>query len=247
MNYNIVKDTPDLRDKIFVPSVIKNVSQLPSSVDLRPLMSPIVNQGELGSCTANAIVSGLREYIELRTNLATFVRLSRLFLYYEERVIEKTVNSDSGAQIRDGMSVLQKIGVCPELLDPYIINIFTNKPTVIDLQTAGKYKISNYYRVNTLNDLKLALAEGLPVVLGIMVYESFESDSVAKTGLVPMPNISQEQLLGGHAVCAVGYNDNKGYVVVRNSWGVEWGDKGYFYLPYSYIVPNLTTDMWTGY
>jgi len=247
MNYNIVKDTPDLRDKIFVPSVIKNVSQLPSSVDLRPLMSPIVNQGELGSCTANAIVSGLREYIELRTNLATFVRLSRLFLYYEERVIEKTVNSDSGAQIRDGMSVLQKIGVCPELLDPYIINIFTNKPTVIDLQTAGKYKISNYYRVNTLNDLKLALAEGLPVVLGIMVYESFESDSVAKTGLVPMPNISQEQLLGGHAVCAVGYNDNKGYVVVRNSWGVEWGDKGYFYLPYSYIVPNLTTDMWAGY
>jgi len=247
MNYNIVKDTPDLRDKIFVPSVIKNVSQLPSSVDLRPLMSPIVNQGELGSCTANAIVSGLREYIELRTNLATFVRLSRLFLYYEERVIEKTVNSDSGAQIRDGMSVLQKIGVCPELLDPYIINIFTNKPTAIDLQTAGKYKISNYYRVNTLNDLKLALAEGLPVVLGIMVYESFESDSVAKTGLVPMPNISQEQLLGGHAVCAVGYNDNKGYVVVRNSWGVEWGDKGYFYLPYSYIVPNLTTDMWTGY
>ena len=169
-------------------------------------------------------------------------------MYYHERLLEGTVNEDSGAEIRDGMKVLQQIGVPPEYLDPYIISHFKNKPSILAEKAAAKYKISKYYRVNTLNDMKLALAEGLPVVIGIAVYDSFESDEVAKTGIVPMPNINTENLLGGHCMCISGFDDSKQWVITRNSWSTNWGDKGYCYLPYSFIIDsNLTIDMWTGF
>jgi len=202
----------------------------------------------LGSCTANAIASGLREYWE---NLSEkqFTSLSRLWLYWQERYLEGTVNQDAGAYIRDGMKVLQKMGCAPEADWPYDITKFTEKPPEKATIDAIQFKITKYHRVTNLTLLKSALAEGYPVVIGIKVYESFESNQVAQNGIVPLPKRG-EQFLGGHAVLAVGYKDDtnikgQGVVICRNSWGESWGDKGYFYLPYSYFF-NYVSDMWTG-
>jgi len=241
----LCKPTPvRLTDPIFYSCCFEHAAHLPPMIDLRPGCSPIVDQGELGSCTANAIASGLREYLLLQAK-QPLTRLSRLFLYYEERKIEGTVNEDSGAMIGDGMTVLQKIGVCPETEYLYDISQFTSPPTPQEIHDAAKFKITSYHRVTTLDLAKAALAEGLPVVLGIEVFESFESPTVAKTGIVPLPK-KREQLLGGHAVLMIGYDDSKKQAIVRNSWGEGWGDKGYFYLPYTFWSKGLVTDMWTG-
>ncbi|MBP2654267.1 MAG: xylellain [Firmicutes bacterium] len=242
--YLLKKDTPDLRDFIFCSGCYKKTEQLPTSVDLRKKCSPIVNQGELGSCTANAIASGLREYLLINKEIK-WMQLSRLFLYYEERLMEGTVNEDSGAEIRDGMKVLNQTGVCPDADWPYEISTFTNPPTDKMVADAAPYKVAEYYRITSLAQLKAALAEGLPVVIGIEVYDSFESDDVASSGVVPMPDITKEQDLGGHAVLVVGYDDDKSQLIVRNSWGITWGDLGYFYLPYDYY-DKYASDCWTS-
>lgn len=147
------------------------------------------------------------------------------------------------------MKILQKMGCAPEIDWPYDISKFRQTPPAMSSKDAGQYKITEYHRVSDLTALKSALAEGYPVVIGIQVYESFESDQVAETGIVPLPTRG-EQFLGGHAVLAVGYRDDaknkgRGVVICRNSWGESWGDKGYFYLPYNYFV-SCVTDMWTG-
>ena len=245
--YKLKPDTEDLRDKVFRPTQFKTITVLPKIVDLRPGCSQVVDQGELGSCTANAIASGLREYWENLSGKLTL--LSRLWLYWEERKIEGTVNEDAGAYIRDGMKVLQKMGCAPETDWPYDITKFAQTPPAKATRDASQFEITEYHRVTNLTLLKTALAEGYPVVIGIKVYESFESDQVAQTGIVPLPKRG-EQLLGGHAVLAVGYKDDskikgQGVVICRNSWGESWGDKGYFYLPYSYFS-RYVTDMWTG-
>lgn len=242
--YTLKKDAHDPRDFVFTSP--KKKLLLPRSVDLRSKMSPIVDQGQLGSCTSNAMVSGMREYYLLLYG-AALVRLSRLDHYYHERLLEGTVSEDSGAQIRDGMKVLADIGVCPEDIWPYIIANFTDAPSAEAEAASAQYKISSYHRVTSLNDLKAALADGHPVVIGIAIYESFESFDVEMSGIVPIPNPKKEQMLGGHAVLVVGYDDDKNVVIVRNSWGDQWGDHGYCTLPYAYISnPNLTWDMWVG-
>ncbi|MDA8227156.1 MAG: C1 family peptidase [Desulfitobacterium hafniense] len=243
--YKLKKDSLDLRDSHYQSKSIIHPKDLPTMINLGSQCSPVVDQGQLGSCTANAIASGLREYLILQAK-QPLVRLSRLFLYYYERKLEGTVKEDSGASIRDGMKVLKNIGVCPESDDPYNIAQYTQPPTIRDILDAFHYRINQYYRVKDLTMLKASLVEGLPVVIGIMVYESFESDAVAKTGIVPMPSTDTEQLFGGHAALVVGYDDSKQWAIVRNSWGSNWGDKGYFYLPYLYWAKDLVTDMWTG-
>jgi len=242
--YLLKRDTPDMRDHIFCSVNFKSEAHLPDKVDLRKKCSPIVNQGALGSCTANAIVSGLREYLLINKE-TTWLQLSRLFLYYQERLMEDSVSEDSGAMIRDGMKVLNQIGVCPETDWPYDISTFTNQPTEKMVADAAPYKVKEYHRITSLAQLKAALAEGLPVVIGIDVYESFESDDVASTGIVPMPDTSKEELLGGHAVLVVGYDDDKSQLIVRNSWGITFGDLGYFYLPYDYYE-KYASDCWTS-
>jgi len=242
--YKLKKDPIDLRDHIFCSGSFKKAEQLPTSVDLRKKCSPIVNQGELGSCTANAIVSGLREYLLINKEVK-WLQLSRLFLYYQERLMEDSVSDDSGAMIRDGMKVLNQIGVCPEVDWAYDISTFTNPPTDKMVADAAPYKVKEYHRITDLAQLKAALAEGLPVVIGIDVYESFESDDVSSTGIVLIPDTSKEELLGGHAVLVVGYDDDKSQLIVRNSWGITWGDLGYFYLPYDYY-DKYASDCWTS-
>lgn len=246
-SYKLKPDKQDMRDKIYYSSTIEKITSLPEEVDLRKYMSPIVDQGELGSCTANAIVSGLREYLENISD-EPYKQLSRLYLYWWERFIEDTVDEDSGAYLRDGMKVLKKLGASFESDYPYDINKFREEPTPKAVLNGVSYTIDEYRRIKDLDNLKIALTEKMPVVTGMKVYSSFESEDVMKTGVVPMPDITKEQLLGGHAVLAVGYNDCKSEVIMRNSWGKDWGDNGYFYLPYKYFTDdnNYIIDMWVG-
>ena len=246
--YGYVPDVPDARDFVF-QSIRPSTAPLPPSIDLRHLCSPVRDQGKLGSCTGFSIAVGLREFLEIKTT-GKFVKMSPLFVYYEERNLEHTVDQDCGAQPRDGMKVLTKLGCAPEIDDRYKIADFTKAPSAKAVQDATKYKIASYHRLSGLHDIQTALAGSNGVVLGIAVYESFESEAVAKTGRVPMPQ-PNEQVLGGHAVFAAGYQTDAktpggGYLIVKNSWGVSWGDQGYFYLPYAYVTPQMVSDAWTG-
>jgi C1A family cysteine protease len=221
---------PDARDKLYAAR-LKDLP--PAEFDLRPSMPPVYDQGQLGSCTGNAI-AGAMEYERDRQGLSEFVP-SRLFIYYNERALEGTISSDSGAVIRDGIKVVNIEGVCPEDLWPYDVGMFTVKPPKRCFVTAKTDRAVQYLAVQTLGDLKDAISSNLAVVFGFTVYQSFESPAVAQTGVVPMPKRG-EATVGGHAVLAVGYSDSKGCVIVRNSWGASWGDNGYFYLPYQYLT-----------
>jgi C1A family cysteine protease len=237
-----VPDIPDHRD--FLYSAIRVApAKLPPKVDLRPGCPPVANQGQLGSCSANALVGEL-EFLELKDKLP-LAYLSRLFIYYDERVIENTVNSDSGAMLRDGMKTLAKQGVCAEKTWPYIISKFRVKPSAASYKEALKHEITSYHRLLTTDDMRACLAEGYPFVFGFTVYESFESQQVAKTGILSLPSPGEKQV-GGHAVVGVGYDDSQQRFIVRNSWGPTWGMKGYFTIPYEYLADrNLSDDFWT--
>ena len=235
-----IPDLPDQRD--FLYSKIQKPVVLPIRVDLRQFCPPVEDQGNLGSCTANALV-GILEFLELKDKLL-LVDLSRLFIYYNERVIEHTVDSDSGATLRDGMKSLVKLGVCPELDWKYIISKFAVRPSAKSFHDAAQHRVVSYHRILTLDEMKNCLAQGFPFVFGFTVYESFESSKVAKTGVVDMPK-PDEAVIGGHAVVAVGFDDLKKRFIVRNSWGENWGMKGYFTIPYKYLTnQNLASDMW---
>ena len=218
--------------------------KLPEKSDLRPECPPVYDQGQLGSCTANAIGAAF-EFGLMKQNAPSFIP-SRLFIYYNERVIEHSVNNDSGAMIRDGMKTVNKEGVCPEKDWPYILSKFAQKPVNICYTKALKHQALSYHRVpRTLDQIRGCLAEGYPIVFGFTVYESFESASVVRTGLVDMP-VPGEQVIGGHAVLAVGYDESIRRFIVRNSWSDQWGIKGYFTMPYEYLVnENLSDDFWT--
>lgn len=232
-------DVPDQRDFLFRDH-FKVSKTLPKSKSLKAKMSPVEDQGELGSCTANAFAGNL-EYLYLLKK--DKFQASRLFIYYNERVVIGEVHDDSGANLRDGIKTLAKYGVCSEMIVPYVIADFTDKPSKAAYAAALARKIYKYVRITDLQSMKQCLADGFPFVLGIPVYESFESDAVARTGVVPMPKKS-EQMLGGHAVCCVGYDDASKRFLVRNSWGAGWGQKGYFTIPYDYVT-KMGDDMWT--
>jgi C1A family cysteine protease len=242
--YGWLPDLPDQRDKLYYKvSPPFPIPPLPAFVDLRPACSPIENQGELGSCTANAL-AGVIEFLE-RKDKVVYQDVSRLFIYYNERAMENTIASDAGAIIRDGIKSLVSKGVCDELLWPYDVSKFTDAPTTQCYEQATTHKVTAYERLETLRDMRTCLAAGFPFVFGFTVYSSFESDAVASTGTVPMPQ-SDESVLGGHAVCGVGYDDKEQTVLCRNSWGTSWGMSGYFTLPYAYVASrSLSDDFWT--
>lgn len=239
---NWIPDQPDARDKL-AHETFAMASVLPAKVDLTSYCSPVEDQGQLGSCTGNAIAGAL-EYLENKINTA-FIDLSRLFVYYNERVLEHTVSQDAGAQIRDGIKSVKKWGVCSEHAWPYNVALFANKPVDGCYAEAALRKISVYARVTQdLQSLKAALATGFPVTFGFSVYASFESAAVAKSGKVAMPKKGEQQV-GGHAVLMVGYDDKTKRFLVRNSWGAAWGLKGYFTIPYAYLTnAALASDFW---
>lgn len=236
--YGFIPDLQDNRDRIYEPSAIA----LPPLVDHRPGCPAVYDQGQLGSCTANALAAAFD--FDRGKQGKQFLTPSRLFIYWNERSLEGTVNSDAGAAIRDGVKVLKTVGVPPETDWPYVISKFTDRPPVKSFQDALPNESLTYKRVtSSLSVMQNALASGLPFVAGITVYESFESDSAASTGVIPMP-AKGEQLLGGHAILVVGYDNSKQHFICRNSWGTSWGLKGYFYLPYAYLTGALASDMW---
>jgi C1A family cysteine protease len=241
--YGWIPDQPDQRDHLYAAPP-QFLAALPASADLRPQCPPVYDQGQLGSCTANAI-GGAIEFDRLKQKLPDFVP-SRLFIYYNERVIEGTVRSDSGAQIRDGIKTVASQGVCPETDWPYDIAKFEQKPAAKAYADALSDRAVSYQSlIQDANQMKGCLASGFPFVFGFTVYESFESPAVAQSGHAPMPGPS-ERAIGGHAVMAVGYDDSNQWFVVRNSWGPSWGLKGYFTLPYAYLIQaSLSSDFWT--
>ena len=241
--YGWIPDQPDQRDHLYAAPP-QFLTALPASADLRPQCPPVYDQGQLGSCTANAI-GGAIEFDRLKQKLPDFVP-SRLFIYYNERVIEGTVRSDSGAQIRDGIKTVASQGVCPETDWPYDIAKFEQKPAAKAYADALSDRAVSYQSlIQDPNQMKGCLASGFPFVFGFTVYESFESPAVAQSGHAPMPGPS-ERAIGGHAVMAVGYDDSNQWFVVRNSWGPSWGLKGYFTLPYAYLIQaSLSSDFWT--
>ena len=242
--YGWKKDNVDIRDKIhnykplFGLKYIKKFNLLDNCPD-------IYEQGKLGSCTANAIAAAYQfdENKQLEPN--SFIP-SRLFIYYNERDIENTIKYDSGASIRDGVKSVNKLGVCPETEWPYDISKFTEKPSSKCFEIAKIHKSISYKRIDqSLIQIKSALLAGFPIIFGFNVYESFESQSVTDSGMMPMPE-NNEKLLGGHAVLAVGFDDDKQCVLVKNSWGKDWGDNGYFYMPYNFIIKSkYCSDFWT--
>ena len=237
-----VPDLPDHRDIRY--GMVRPVpAKQPSAVDLRRTCSPVEDQGRLGSCTGNALVGAL-EFLE-RKDRVPFTNLSRLFVYYNERIIEHTVKEDAGAMLRDGIKTLAKQGACAEQTWPYAIAKFALKPTPACYREALEHQITAYARLETGDEMRACLAGGFPFVFGFTVYESFESERVAETGVVPMPKRT-ERSVGGHAVLAIGYDDAKKTFVVRNSWGTAWGMKGYFTMPYAYLEDrSLSDDFWT--
>jgi C1A family cysteine protease len=236
-----IPDLPDHRDHNFKLNKAVTVTSL---VDLRPHCPPVYDQGQLGSCTANAIGAAI-EFCEKKENHPDFMP-SRLFIYYRERAIEGSIFSDSGAQLRDGIKAVNQKGVCKESTWPYDEGKFTQNPSTAAWSEAAKHKALSYQRIDNTSmvQMKQCLASGFPFVFGFTVYDSFMSDQVAQTGIVPMPS-ENESVQGGHAVLAVGYDDSKRAFIVRNSWGADWGLKGYFYMPYEYVTDtDLADDFW---
>jgi C1A family cysteine protease len=242
--YGWIPDLPDHRDQMFA-APFAEVAPLPPRVDLRTACPPVYDQGALGSCTANAIAAAL-EFDQMKQALGDIFAPSRLFIYYNERVIEGTVDEDAGAMIRDGMKRVAKEGAPHERLWPYVISKFRTKPAPASYKDAAKHPAVLYQRlVQHVSQFQACLAAGYPFVFGFAVYESFESGAVAKSGRVPMPKRTERQL-GGHAVLGVGYDVPKRVFIVRNSWGEGWGMQGYFTMPFDYLFDsNLCDDFWT--
>jgi C1A family cysteine protease len=236
-------DLPDHRDfKFMAPQPI--LADLPASVNLRAVCPPVYDQGQLGSCTANAI-AGAFEFELMKQNDPVFTP-SRLFIYFNGRVIENTVNYDAGESIRDGMNSVCQQGVCDENSWPYVIGEYTKKPYFVCYQAALQNTVTSYYSVSQdLDQMKGCLASGYPFIFGFTVYNSFETREVSQSGVVNMPD-DNDAVVGSHAVVAVGYDDAQSRFIVRNSWGSDWGDNGYFTIPYDYLVnQQLADDFWT--
>ena len=276
-------DYPDIRDVTFqserVPSKLQALGQpsvkqmlakvgattsapaaLPTSVDLRPWCSPIEDQKTIGSCTAHAGV-GLVEYFERRA-FGKHLDASRLFLYKVTRNLLKWTG-DTGAFLRSTMYALTLFGVPPEEYYPYNIADFDKEPSAFCYAFGQSYQAISYYRLdppgttpsNLLTQIKTYLANGLPSMFGFTVYSSISQGNT--TGKIPYPTRG-EKVLGGHAIDAVGYDDNlkikntnpggietTGALLIRNSWGTGWGSAGYGWLPYKYVLDGLATDWWS--
>ena len=236
--YHWVKDKIDTRDH---PYRLTGATQS-NIVDLRQYCSSIEDQGKLGSCTGNAI-AGAIELLHKRQSRT--LDISRLFIYYYERKFIGTVNYDSGAYIRDGIKACYTYGAPTENLWPYNISKFRMQPHKTAIVDALKRKVTSYQRALDFNQVMDSITSGYPVTIGFNVYSSFDSPTVAKTGIMPYPNVNKERLLGGHAVLLVGYNKDNNIFIARNSWGTRWGDNGYFYMPFEVIQNNrMSSDFW---
>lgn len=230
----------------------KKFLTMPRTVDLRSLDVPIFNQGEEGSCTAHGWC-GLLDFIQmkqLRANIPLgqspelfalkYSPTSRQFFYYNERLLNGDVNSDDGAEISDGPDALQKYGICEESLWPYIAKDEFTMPTPNCYAEAANHKVFNEYQVISLDDIKQSLVNGYPVVIGLFLTNN-QLESMEQPRIITKPNPGYE-IVGGHCVEIIGYDDNNDYVIVRNSWGSSVGTNGYFYLDYDCVTDSNIMD-----
>jgi C1A family cysteine protease len=225
---------------------------LAQHVDLRvsDSMPDVLDQGQLGSCVANALSNSMRYCI--RSGKGKDMQPSRLYMYYFTRFLQHTVGEDSGASSKRMVEAVAKYGACDELVWPYVIADYQLEPSVL-LQSEGElhapsFKYSGVKQDETI--LKTTLSLRHPIICGILVYSSFESDAAITTGDIPTPNRAEEELYGGHCILLIGYDDSLRRFIFQNSWGVDVGKEGYFTIPYDYILnPQLASDMWivTGF
>ncbi len=238
---------PDPRD-VRAKLKLRLTAAPPPSTDLRPHCPLVYDQGNLGSCVWNATGAAV-QYDMMKQGSKVFVGTpSRLFGYFNTRVDEGDAQQDDGCTIRDAMRSLNSLGVCAESLWPYVESRFARRPPKVAYRAALKEKSVLYTRVDNTNltEIKQVLAGGYPIVFGFTVWDSFLSDDVAKTGVVPMPDTATEQVQGGHAMLLVGYSDEVDRFICRNSWGVGWGIGGYCTMMYSYLdTLDLAGDFWT--
>lgn len=212
---------------------IQPSENLPSSFSLKDKCAEVYDQGQIGSCTANAFCGAYRML------MSGFIP-SRLFFYYYERLLETHGKiTDSGGDVVDGESYVQKYGICSETTWPYNVAKVNKKPPSRCSQEAVSHKIASH-GVIEYSDINSALVQGNPVLLAIQVYESFENPT---DGVIPIPDTSTEKLLGGHELVIVGYDDDKSLYTVLNSWGSSWGDGGFCYIPYDYINSPLCVEL----
>jgi len=253
-----VPDLPDHRDLVY-SAPMQQLHQLPPSVDLRPQISfAPYDQGRIGSCTGNAI-AGAIQFDRIKTGKTPDFTPSRLFIYYNERVMEHSTPADAGAQIRDGIKSVAKLGACNEATWTYDdtpadpnTHLFPSsakpaqKPSAAAYHEAEVYRALSYSRVQpSLPQMKGCLADGFPFVLGFTVYNSIWAANGDPVTVLPMPS-GADYVVGGHAVLVVGYDDPKQWFIIRNSWGTHVQDHGHFYMPYAYAAGSgLARDFWT--
>lgn len=234
---------PDHRDYAMPAAAVDTV--IPPEVDPRPTMPPIYDQSRLGSCTANAVAAAV-EYFRMTRGGPT-VTPSRLFIYYVERMLEGTLGEgDVGAMGRDGFAAMRHYGAPPEDAWPYDIARYAERPPESVWTLAYQHRLRYEYAAvpRDQRTIMAAFARKETVAFGFTVFESFESDAVAQSGIVPMPGRG-EAILGGHEVLAVGYLARlPDHVLCRNSWGTGWGMAGYFVMPWAYMLdPGLAGDL----
>ena len=224
------------------PSVVR---RLPAVVDLRRHCPPVFDQLHLNACSANAIAAALR-YDELKEGRLDVPSPSRLFIYYNERVLAGVVRTNSPVSLRDGYRTVSKVGACPEKMWPYDPRRFRRQPAPPCYRAAHGRRAIAYYRIRrAVTQLRACLADGFPFVMALAIHKSAMILPARRTGVLPVPT-RRDTLMGGHAVLAVGYDHAKRLLIFRNSWGRTWGDRGYGYLPYAFIAsPDLTWDFWT--
>lgn len=225
------------------PQAMPRQGLLPTRVDLRDKCPPVYDQGDVGACTAFTIAKGLRELKQAQRG-GQPVPQSALWFYYEERALAGTTAKDAGATIADGMKVITRKGSAPEVYWPWVEAKFAVKPAAQAYAEASKWKLARAYRLAALDDVKTSLARGHAVAMGFACYPSF--DRIGASGMMPMPG-AKEKVDGGHACLAVGYDDGRKVLIVRNSYGARWGDKGYFYMPYAFAADRKQVDeYWTA-
>lgn len=246
-NFGWNKDKEDVRDLKFSLPKLETPKSIYLAHDYK--LPPPYDQGELGSCTANAVAflvhfNLLNKNVDIASNA---FRPSRLFIYYYERVIENTVDLDSGAYLRDGIKAVANYGAPSEDLWDYDIKKFSTLPSERAHRYGLKFKALKYEKIDNTNKSLLinALMQGFPICFGLYVFTSFLSHEVEMTGIVPLPT-GTDQVEGGHAMVIVGYREKDDSFVVRNSWGQSWGQGGYCRIPASYLTNSYyASDFWT--
>lgn len=237
-DFKVKADRWDWRDRHYTFARVKSPRD---QVDLRQWASPIEDQLHLGSCVGQAVV-GAYELLLNKLSRAKFTDLSRLFVYYNARLLDNSVDEDVGAYVRDGIKAVNKYGVCSEATWPYLIERFANAPSVESYEEGRTRTIEKYYRVDSTADMIDALNADIPIVTSMNVYDSFYELENPGVYTLPMPT-ADENLIGGHAVTFVGYDLSKKLFLARNSFGVDWSMDGYFWVPFAYAERDFM-DSW---